>query len=99
MLSVWMLRMLDGQTTGVWACAAREPASASPAMEQSHFFMCAHLQGATRYAYIVRGVYVSIQNRSCVWSKVLNLFIRRGKCSKCSADLRLWRLGFFLGVA
>ena len=42
---------------------------------------------------------MSIQNCSCVWSKVLNLFIRRGKCSKCSADLRLWGLGFFLGVA
>ncbi len=47
-------------------------------MEHSHFFMCAHLQGARRYAYILRGVYLSVQYCSCVWSKALILLIRRG---------------------
>jgi len=31
---------------------------------------------------------VSVQYCSCVWSKVLIQFIRRGKCSKRSGDLR-----------
>jgi hypothetical protein len=90
MLSVWMCKMLGGRTAGVWACAAREPASArdNPAMEQSHFFMSAHLQGARRYPYILRGVYVSVQYCSGLWSKVLIQFIRRGKCSKRNGDLR-----------
>jgi hypothetical protein len=42
---------------------------------------------------------VSVQYCSYGWSRVPILCIRWGECSKCSADLRLWGLGFFLRFA
>jgi hypothetical protein len=42
---------------------------------------------------------MSVQYCSYGWSTVLILSLRRGKCSKCSADLRLWGLRFFLRFA